>query len=404
MVAREGSPSRWNPGTIGLYCAAGIAAAVLAVYLFAWARKYGLDLRVYRDSANTFVDGRNPYLSTFTKSRLAFTYPPFALTVLSILTWGSFAVAQWLMWAVSIALTTAAVVIVLVDRGHQRSALLWCGSFTWTCIAMLLFEPARSGLNYGQIEFVLMFLVVADTLLVPAPFRGVLIGIAAAIKLTPLIFILIFLVRRDRWSAARVVLSFVACTGLAWLLWPDLSRTYWLHDVALTGRVGRAAYGGNQSWYAILHRPPFPATGSGPMWVVLSIGTLLVGTFVAWRCVLTDRQSFAVISIALVGLLVSPISWTHHWVWVLLLPPMLVGSRRDETESFIRMMLWGIVILTTAAPYWWISTGWAGDVLQAILPIWTFATLVLWCGTEFVRWSRPTGNPGRTLVGQVPVT
>jgi len=91
-------------------------------------------------------------------------------------------------------------------------------------------------------------------------------------------------------------------------------------------------------------------------------------------------------------------------VWVLLLPPMLVGSRRHETGFFVRMMLWGIVALTAAAPYWWISSGWAGDAVQAILPVWTFATLVLWCGTEYVSWNRLTGNPGRGSIGRLPVT
>ena len=119
---------------------------------------------VYRDSATTFIDGRNPYLLTFTKSRLDFTYPPFALVVLSPLTWASFAVTQWLLWGVSIAATTGAVAIVLMDRGYAGRASLWCGSFAWACASMIVLEPARSGVNYGQIEFVLMFLVVVDLL------------------------------------------------------------------------------------------------------------------------------------------------------------------------------------------------------------------------------------------------
>ncbi len=106
---------------------------------------------------------------------------------------------------------------------------------------MIVLEPARSGVDYGQIEFVLMFLVVADILVVPSFFRGIAIGVAAAIKLTPLFFVVILAVRRDWRSVSRVALSFVTCTGLAWLLWPGLSREYWYQDVIHPARVGAVA-------------------------------------------------------------------------------------------------------------------------------------------------------------------
>lgn len=396
MPSEELSSSRREARSLRPYGIAVGAGIVLCIYFTVWARSYGLDLRVYRDSATAFLAGRNPYLLTFTQSHLAFTYPPFALAVLSSLTWASFAVTQWLLWVVSITMTTAAVAFVLMDRGYAGRASLWCGSFAWACVSMIVLEPARSGVNYGQIEFVLMFLVVTDILVVPPPFRGIAIGIAAAIKLTPLIFVLVFVLRRDRWSVVRAALSFVICTGLAWLLWPDLSRLYWHHDVIQPGRTGTIAFAANQSWYAILHRPPFSPTGSVPAWLALSFLTALVGIFVAWRCVTTERQSFAIIAVALVGLLISPISWTHHWIWVLLIPPMLIGPRRHETAPVVRMLLWGLVALTIVAPYWWFSSGWAADLLEAVLPLWTVATLLVWCGVEYVRWKRPV-EPAKTV-------
>ena len=365
-----------------------LAGIALCVYLAVWARKYGLDLRVYRDSATAFIGGRNPYLLTFTQSRLAFTYPPFALALLSSLTWASFATIQWFLWMVSVAATTAAVAFVLMDRGYAGRASLWASSLAWACVSMIVLEPARSGVNYGQIEFVLMFLVVADLLAVPPPFRGIAVGIAAAVKLTPLIFVVVLFVRRDWWSVVRAAVSFLACTGLAWLLWPELSRTYWQHDVIHPGRVGTVAYGGNQSWYAVFHRRPFHASGSALAWLALSLVTVLVGLFIVWRCVNAERQSFAILAVALVGLLISPISWTHHWIWVVLIPPMLLGSRTHETKRPVRLMLWGIVALTIVAPYWWFSTGWAGDALGAVLPVWTFATLLVWSGVEYLDWMR----------------
>jgi alpha-1,2-mannosyltransferase len=76
----------------------------------------------------------------------------------------------------------------------------------------------------------------------------------------------------------------------------------------------------------ILHRPAFPATGSAAARLLLSLGTLAVGGFVAARCARANRQAAAMIFAGISGLLISPISWTHHWVWVLLIPPMIVAS------------------------------------------------------------------------------
>jgi len=368
--------------------AAVVTGSALLAYLAVFGPRYGLDLRVYRDSARAWVDGRNPYSLTFTGSQLPFTYPPFALVILTSLTWVSFAVTQWLLWLASVAAATAAVVFVLRDRGFTGRAPLWLGSLAFVCASMLVLEPARSGLDYGQIEAVLMFVVVADLLAVPSPYRGIAIGIAGAIKLTPLIFVLVLVVRRDRNSVVRAGLSFVVWTGLAWLLWPGLSRVFWHHDVSHPARVGPVTSPSNQSWYAVVHRPPFPATGSGAVWLVLALATLVVGTFVAWRCVQSQRQSLAVLSVALVGLLVSPISWSHHWVWVLLIPPMLIGQRRSDTQPVVRALLWGVVGLAVLGPYWWFRTGAAADVFQALLPVLTFAALAVWGSAEFTRWRR----------------
>ena len=394
--SNEPTHSSANSGAFWSYgaLAAALAGIALVTYLAVWGRRYGLDLRVYRESARAWDHGHNPYALTFTRSQLAFTYPPFALLVLSSLTWASFAVTQWFLWALSAVAATATVVFILKDRGYAGGTTLWFGAFAWACASMIVLEPARSGIDYGQIEFILMFLVVADLLVVPPRYRGVAIGIAAAIKLTPLVFVLVFLVRRDWRSAVRTALSFMVWTSFTWLQWPKLSRVFWAHDVVHPARVGTVASGGNQSWYGILHRSPFPVTGSLPAWLVLSLATVLVSTFVAWRCVNTERQSFAIIAVALAGLLISPISWTHHWIWVLLIPPMLIGPRRHGTKSAIRTMLWSLVALTVVAPYWWFSGGVASEAVAALVSLWTFALLVVWSTVEFSQWRR---GPLRTM-------
>jgi alpha-1,2-mannosyltransferase len=389
---------------IAPYVAAVVAGAVLCLYLATVAHKFGLDLRVYRDSATAFREGRDPYRLTFTHHDLPFTYPPFALAVLTSLTWASYAVTQWAEWVVSVAATTVAVVIVLLDRGFPKRVSIWCGAFAWVAASMLVLEPARSGIDYGQIEFVLMFLVVADLLVIPAPFRGIAVGIAAAIKLTPLIFVVVLVVRRDWASTARVLLSFVFFTLFSWLLWPNLSRVFWHRDVTRPGRVGPVANASNQSWFGIVHRAPFPATGSAPTWLALSLVTVLLGVFIAWRCTQTERQSFAVIAVALVGLLISPISWSHHWVWVVLIPPMLIGPLRHDTRRVVRSMLWGIVAITVLGPYWWVGRGAGADLLEALLPVWTFATLAVWSMVEHSQWSRPMAGSDHDVVAEAGAT
>ena len=84
------------------------------------------------------------------------------------------------------------------------------------------------------------------------------------------------------------------------------------------------------------------------------------------------------------GLLVSPISWSHHWVWVVLIPPMLVGDRRRTLPAAVPLMLWGLVGLALLAPYWWFRTGIASDILMDSLALWGFATVVVWAVAEAV--------------------
>jgi alpha-1,2-mannosyltransferase len=198
--------------------------------------------------------GQNPYLRTFTKG-LSFTYPPFALVALSPLAWASFPVTEWLLWVADIAAATGSIVLVLRDRGATVTPRLLCKAFTWSCVSAIALEPARSAIGFGQIEFILMFIVVADLLVARSPFRGIGIGLAAAVKLTPLSFIIVLAVSRDVKSVIRATASFLVSTGLSWLFWPQSSNTYWFHDVSDPSRAGTVSYGGNQSQRADLSSP-----------------------------------------------------------------------------------------------------------------------------------------------------
>jgi alpha-1,2-mannosyltransferase len=370
------------------YVIAVVAALTLIAYLLVWGRRYGLDLTVYRNAVSSWRSGQNPYLLTFTQRSLPFTYPPFAMLVLLPLTWVSFPVAQWILWAASLAAATGSIAAVLRGMGATVTPRLLCKAFTWSCISFIAIEPARGAIDYGQIEFILMFVVVADLLLIESPYRGIGIGLAAAVKLTPLAFVIVLVVSRDMKSVIRATASFLVCTGLSWLFWPRLSRLFWFHDVGDPTRVGTVSYGGNQCWYAILHRPPFSASGSELAWLLLSLITLALSTFIAWRCVSAGQWAPAIVATALASLLISPISWNHHWVWVLLIPALMTRHRGSDIRQPVRIMLWGLIALTIAAPYWWFSHGIPADVAEAVLPVWASAVLLVWGATAFVTWRR----------------
>ena len=125
----------------------------------------------------------------------------------------------------------------------------------WALPAAMLLEPVRSTLCYGQINALLMALVAFDCLTrAPRWPRGIGVGIAAALKLTPGVFVLFFLLRRDLRSAARAGLSFAACTGAGFALAPRDSLRYWAQIAYQPARTGGI----------VLRLEPVPPRNPGP--------------------------------------------------------------------------------------------------------------------------------------------
>ncbi|MFG1950101.1 glycosyltransferase family 87 protein [Micromonospora sp. NPDC048830] len=130
-------------------------------------------------------------------------------------------------------------------------------------VALLLFgsAPVSSNLRFGQISVVLVALVLVDCLgILPTRYRGALTGIAAAIKLTPMIFVVYWWVSGQRRTAINAVAAFGACTGIAWLVLPGESVRFWFTEIWNVDRVGNIATGGNQSLNGALLRLELPDT------------------------------------------------------------------------------------------------------------------------------------------------
>ncbi len=280
-----------------------------------------LDLDVYRIGSLAFLRGGNLYHwlpPAGSGVALPFTYPPFAAVLLSPLAMVPMTVASMVVTLASITLTGVTL--------REFACSLWSGplpaglrlSIWWLLPVALFLEPVHSTLEYGQVNIVLLALVSLDCLR-PDPRwpRGALTGLAAAVKLTLAAFVLFFLLRRDWRAAVTAAGSFAAATGAAFALdWHD-SVQYWTHVITDTSRPGNPAFAANQAISGLLARAGLdPQTYAGMIaWLALSAAVIVVTVLGMRRALAAAEPAWALSLNAFAGLLVSPISWTHHWVW-----------------------------------------------------------------------------------------
>jgi alpha-1,2-mannosyltransferase len=345
-----------------LIVALNLAAA--AIYFVHFGHAGGLggyrnDLDVYRTGARVLLHGGDLYgrLPRLTNgSELPFTYPPFAALTFIPLTLVGYRTANWLLTALTIVSVAASLwcfaAATTGEAGARMRRLL-----PWALPAALLLEPVRSTLAYGQINALLMALVAVDCLTrAPRWPRGALVGIAAALKLTPGIFVLFFLLRRDLRSAARAGLSFAACTGAAFALAPHDSLRYWTHIAYQPARAGGIAYASNQSILGTLAR--LGLSDPARTWLWLALGLLVAALAVTGMrgALKTNQVTYALLLNAAAGLLISPISWSHHWVWA---APALLTYLATANPNRRRLLAFAVLALLTfaIAPHWLLPSG-----------------------------------------------
>lgn len=316
----------------------GVLAMAIVVYrLFGLDHHlaYRLDIDVYRIGGRMWLNGTRLYgptgatkVITADNTHLAFTYPPLAAILFSGFAVVSLSAANSIITAISLVLLLCAVFLVLDALDVWRQWTITGESATarrvWLAViiaglATLHLEPIRSNFGYGQINVVVMTMVLADCLpkrtLLP---RGVLVGLAIAIKLTPAVFVLYFVIKRD-WRAVRTsALSLGAATAAGFVLaWRD-SIDYWFRVVGGTAsRIPDLRLNTNQNLLSLLARQPLPDGIRGPLWLSLSILVLAMTVWAMRRAVAAGYDLLAVACAAVLALLTSPISWSHHWVWVL---------------------------------------------------------------------------------------
>ncbi len=350
----------------------GLAVASLAALTFsllsfsrhgAGFDAYRLDLDVYRIASLTFLHGGNLYHGlppTSSGVALPFTYPPFAAVLLTPLAMVPMTVASMVVTLASITLMgfTLREFTRSLSSGPLAEGLRL--SIWWLLPVALFLEPVHSTLEYGQVNIALLALVSLDCLR-PDPRwpRGALTGLAAAMKLTPAAFILFFLLRRDWRAAVTAAGSFAAATGTAFALdWHD-SVQYWTHVITNTSRPGNPASASNQAISGLIARAGLdPQTHAGTIaWLALSAAVVVVTILGMRRALAADEPAWALSLNAFAGLLVSPISWTHHWVWAE--PALLVLAvlaMRHSWRAGLPATAAGLAIFAVS-PSWLLPSG-----------------------------------------------
>jgi alpha-1,2-mannosyltransferase len=364
---------------------------------------YRVDLDVYRLGSAALLHGHALYGTlppTGDGQLLLFTYPPFAAIVLAPLAVLPYWAACLVVTAGTLGLLAVVLVTVLRALGarcdwRRAGALL---------LAAEVLEPVLRTVYAGQLDLLLLALVVLDVLVdTPRWPRGLLIGLAAAIKLTPAVFLLYLLLRRDTRAAVTGVVTFLAATALGFLLAGADSVRYWTGALWDTGRVGEPTYAGDQSLLGLLARAGVPADARTAWWLPL-VAVVLVLTALGVRRALAAGEKIVALGVnAVGGLLVSPISWTHHWVWAVV---VLLGwaelARRTRRRGFAVVAGVGAVLFV-AGPQWWWPRG--GEVERD----WTFLQqltgngyvlfgLTVLVTAALVRFPRPADD----LSGAVP--
>ncbi|MFJ6562823.1 glycosyltransferase 87 family protein [Streptomyces sp. NPDC091412] len=359
-----------------------VSLAALAV-LFAVQRVQMPDAVVYQAEGAAVVHGRDLYGFTVTQGRLPATYPPFAALLFVPAVWLPAAALKAAFFAGNALLLAWLVHLSARLAGRRAGLAAVCAA---TAPAVWL-EPVFQTFVYGQINLAIVCLVLWDLTRPPgARGRGVLIGVATGIKLTPGLFIVYLLLRGRRREAAVAVAGFAGTVAVGALVLPAAGVDYWTRRLFETNRVGKPWIIANQSLQGLVARllgEPSP----GLAWMLPAVAVTVAGLWLACR---VRRERWGVLLTGLTALLVSPISWSHHWVWCVPLIAVLLAEGRRVWAAVT-------VVLFTARTLWMVPNkgvelhlSWWQQPLASPYPLLGLALLMA-VALEFRR--RRSGGP-----------
>ncbi|MFD3514524.1 glycosyltransferase 87 family protein [Streptomyces sp. NPDC058657] len=323
MAAACGGRAPRPPIAAGAACLVSFAIFWVAQRL---AQVSMIDLTVYRAEGATVLTGGDLYALRVTAAHLPTTYPPFAAILFTPLPLLDSGLLRTLATAGNLGLLIALVHLSLRLLGHAGpAATLWIAAVAVWC------EPVWTTLRYGQVNLALAVVVLWDlTRHDRHRWAGAGIGLAAAVKLTPGLFVVFLLLTglllaRHRGSyglggnpwlrrAAAACAAFLAATLASAAVLPADSWNFWTRTLFESARVGHTEDTANQSLGGLLAR--LLHTGApGGWWAACAALVAVLGLYAAADAALRGDRARAALTCAVTALLVSPISWSHHWVW-----------------------------------------------------------------------------------------
>ncbi len=335
---------------------------------------FPVDMIIYMEGVQAFLDGAEMYAVPMYAGDLAlpFIYPPFGALVMVPLTGFEHDLAGDIMIMLSSALILLCLWFVLravtgaVRGGVDTLSLAALTAVTWP--AVLLMEPVWLNSGFAQLNVVIMALVILD--LVPRKRwlpQGALIGVAAAIKVTPLAMLLFFLLRRDIRAILVAAVSALLVTGLGALVRWDATKQYFTDVLLGMGTESEfgvnTVYQSNSSlkgmlmrWWTSPEALDANSTLTNILWLVLSLVTIALGAWFMVALMRRDMLVDAALVNAVIMLLVSPVSWSHHWIWLTLLLPVLAWRCLTVLGGPVVLgslvFTWAALVLTQP-PKWW---------------------------------------------------
>src|SRR6266568_4869196 len=352
-------PAGWPRWAVTVLGALAWIAALAAIwplvrgYLTSVPDQRMVDLNVYRTSGLSVLQGQPLYtVLTPPPQLLPFTYPPVAALFavpLALLPWA----AAQLAWVPFIYLPLAVVIWFAFAPLLRRvtAAPLRAAAFAVIFAACAYLFPMRDELRFGQVDMVLLAMALADCAArTPRWPRGALVGLATAIKLVPGVFIVYLWLSGRRRAAVTAAAAALAWTLGAWLLLPGDSVTYWSSAIFQSGRLGSNAGTSNQSLRGILLREFLPGQAPGALWAVVAVVAAVAGFAVVRRLALASRQMEGIAVAALLWVLLSPVSWIHHFLVVVVVIGAILADGRSRRRVAIAV---GTAVFFALTIPWW---------------------------------------------------
>jgi alpha-1,2-mannosyltransferase len=321
-----------------------------------------IDLDVYRAAGRAILHGHSVfggYVAHQLTIKVPFIYPPFSAVLAAPIALLSRRSSTWLWTAITLGLLIATVRVCFARLIPHRDRLAAIAATLSVTVVMLALTPVQEHLRFGQVGIPLMACCVFDCM-TPEPSwpRGLLVGLATAIKLVPGIFIVYLWLTKRRRAALVAIATFAACTLVGVAFAPNDT---WRFFTSRMLRPLSPLFFSNQSLRGMFQRDLGHEWHIA--WLAAVIAIAAFGLRKASSAALNGDELRGVALTGLVGVLISPISWIHHLVWIVPVLAVIVGTGRNRTRIIFAAIVAGLFV--ARIPYlahFYLTTGWTHTI------------------------------------------